>query len=192
MNQAAPGQNLNRVVPSKGKVVLEYDFKNSKHGQVKDKSGNHYDGTVSNAKITGSQAVFTGSSKSYIKTAVDSMGPPYTLSFNVNPASSKGVLFSGIDSILLAESLTWNVTGQLYSLNYTLPLNKETRVEIHATRDATFAYIGKDKVPMYWYTELDIWGDYMQTANMSFAAPIQKIGAGFKGAISNIRLSQGA
>jgi hypothetical protein len=27
---------------------------------------------------------------------------------------------------------------------------------------------------------------------MSFAAPIQKIGAGFKGAISNIRLSQGA
>lgn len=180
------------MVPSKGKVVLEYDFKDTRHGTVKDNSGNHYDGKVSNAKVTGSHAVFSGSSKSYIETPIDSMGPPYTLSFTVNPASNKGVLLSGIDSILLTDTLTWNVTGQLYSLNYSLPLNKETRVEIHATREATFAYIGKEKMPRYWYTSLDIWGDYMQTANMSFAAPIQKIGAGFKGSISNIRLSQGA
>jgi len=77
-------------------------------------------------------------------------------------------------------------------LNYSLPLHKATKVKIQATREFTYAYIGQEKTPRYWYTVLDIWGDYMQTANMSFAAPIQKIGAGFKGTISDVQLSQGS
>ncbi|KAG2177420.1 hypothetical protein INT44_007931 [Umbelopsis vinacea] len=192
LNQVAPGQNLNRVVPSKGKVVVSYDFKKTKHGHVTDKSGNHYEASANNVKFGDSGATFEGSPKSYITTPIGSMGPPYTLSFTVNPTSLSGILFSGTDSVLLVNDLTWNVTGQLYSLNYTMPLNKATKVEIHATREVTYAYIGQEKTPRYWYTVLDIWGDYMQTANMSFAAPIQKIGAGFKGTISNVQLSQGA
>lgn len=192
LNQAAPGQNLNRVVPSKGKVVVSYDFTKTKHGHVTDKSGNHFEGSAKNVKFSDSGATFEGSSKSYITTPIGSMGPPYTLSFTVNPSSLSGVLFSGTDSVLLANDLTWNVTGQLYSLNYSLPLHKATKVKIQATREFTYAYIDQEKTPRYWYTVLDIWGDYMQTANMSFAAPIQKIGAGFKGTISNVQLSQGA
>lgn len=183
---------MNRVVPSKGKVVVSYDFKKTKHGHVTDKSGNHFEGSAKNVKFSDSGATFEGSSKSYITTPIGSMGPPYTLSFTVNPSSLSGVLFSGTDSVLLANDLTWNVTGQLYSLNYSLPLHKATKVKIQATREFTYAYIGQEKTPRYWYTVLDIWGDYMQTANMSFAAPIQKIGAGFKGTISNVQLSQGA
>lgn len=191
MNTAAPAQNLNRVIPSKGKVVIEYDFKTASHGKtVRDSSDNHYDGKAKNVQFEHSQALFDGSSS--IETGLQSMGPPYTLSFSVTPKRAGGVLFSGSDSVLLADTLTWNATGALYSLNYSLPLNKETRVEIHATRDYTFAYIGNDRTPRYWYTELDIWGDYMQQANMSFAAPLHIIGSGFHGALSNIRLVQGA
>ncbi|KAM3580344.1 hypothetical protein VKS41_007011 [Umbelopsis sp. WA50703] len=191
LNAAAPAQNLNRVVPSKSKVVLEYDFKSNEHSNTaKDSSGNQYDGKAKNVEFEHSQAIFDGSS--FIETALQSMGPPYTLSFGVTPKHAGGVLFSGSDSVLLADTLTWNATGQLYTLNYTLPLNKETQVEIHATREYTFAYINNDRTPRYWYTELDIWGDYMQQANMSFAAPLHIIGSGFHGALSNIRLVQGA
>jgi hexosaminidase len=179
------------VVPSKSKVVLEYDFKSNEHSNTaKDSSGNQYDGKAKNVEFEHSQAIFDGSS--FIETALQSMGPPYTLSFGVTPKHAGGVLFSGSDSVLLADTLTWNATGQLYTLNYTLPLNKETQVEIHATREYTFAYINNDRTPRYWYTELDIWGDYMQQANMSFAAPLHIIGSGFHGALSNIRLVQGA
>jgi len=86
LNQAAPGQNLNRVVPSKGKVVVSYDFKKTKHGHVTDKSGNHFEGSAKNVKFSDSGATFEGSSKSYITTPIGSMGPPYTLSFTVNPS----------------------------------------------------------------------------------------------------------
>ncbi|OZJ05732.1 hypothetical protein BZG36_01314 [Bifiguratus adelaidae] len=192
LNAVAPCQNLNRVVPSKGKTVVEYDFgKANRHG-LPDQSGNHYNAQLHNVATSKSFGVFKGTSNSYATTPLNSMGPPYTMSFKVNPASGEGTLFSGIDSILLAADLTWNVTGQLYTLNYSLPINKVTQVEIHATREQTWAYINGEKTPRYWYTYLEIWGDYIQQANMSFAAPIQTIGAGFKGMIGDIVLTQGA
>ena len=127
------------------------------------------------------------------RTVVDSVGPPYILSFSVmaSPTSpSTGVLFAGIDSKLHVSNLTFEVKGQLYSLGYTLPATKFTHIAVHATRGFTYAVLDGDEAQKcFWTTTMDIWGDYMETANISFAAPAREIGGdGFGGVIRDIRL----
>ncbi|KAI0370011.1 glycoside hydrolase [Pilatotrama ljubarskyi] len=163
LNAAAPGQNLNRVV------------KPVRGNVVYNLPGPH----------------------TALSTSVPSVGPPYTLSFSVKPGSkspSSGVLFSGIDSKLHAANLTFEATGQLYALSYVLPANRFTSVSIHATREYTYAVIDGDEAnPRYWYTLMDIWGDYMALGNISFAAPSQQIGGeGFWGVIKDVKLTLGA
>ncbi|KAI9066518.1 glycoside hydrolase family 20 protein [Trametes sanguinea] len=163
LNAAAPGQNLNRVV----KPI---------HGNV---------------------VLDLPGSYTSLSTLIPSVGPPYTLSFSVKPdskAPSTGLLFSGIDSKLHVANLTFEATGQLYALDYVLPTNKYTSVAIHATREYTYAIIDGDAAnPRYWYTLMDIWGDYMALGNMSFAAPSAQIGGdGFRGTIKDVKLTLGA
>ncbi|CAL1694799.1 unnamed protein product [Somion occarium] len=129
-------------------------------------------------------------------TSVSSVGPPYTLTFSVTPSShspDEGVLFAGLDSTLHVSNLTFEATGQLYSLGYTLPQHKYTTIAIHATREYTYAIIdGNTEDRRYWTTLMDIWGDFMALGNMSFAAPAQKIGAnGFMGDIKDVVLRLG-
>ena len=132
-----------------------------------------------------------------LSTGVSSVGPPYTLSFSVKPdprSPSTGTLFSGTDSKLHVANLTFEATGQLYALGYVLPQDRYTSVEIHATRQYTYAVIDGDQAnPRYWHTLMDIWGEYMALGNMSFAAPSAQIAVeGFSGAIKDVRLSLGA
>ncbi|KAJ7512061.1 glycoside hydrolase superfamily [Mycena galericulata] len=177
LNAAAPGQNLNRVVrPQPNNIIFEYS-------------------TVS----------------SPLTTFFDSVGPPYTLKFTIKPSSATeinvplldgssmlvpfdgGVIFAGNDSKLHVQSLAFEdpSTEIRYPLSYTLPPNVRTTVEIHATRNYTYALIGGEV--HWWMTDLDIWGEYMKPANMSFAAPSRFIGAeGFNGELSDISLSLGS
>lgn len=121
------------------------------------------------------------------------MGPPYILKFTVKPPSfgdSSSVLFTGADSALHLSTLTFEANGEFYSLNHTLPANEWTTVEIHATRSYTYAVTSDDGQQRWWMTDMDIWGDYMAQANMSFAAPAQLIGsAGFAGMIKDVTLT---
>jgi hexosaminidase len=159
LNAAAPGQNLNRVVrPSRGNVVYSYDFSERIWSQP-------------------------------VNTSIPSVGPPYTLTLRVQPTSHDGVLMSGSDSTLHVDSLTFEALGQRYSLNYTLPTNKFTTVEVHATREYTYAVInGDESKKLWWTTSMDIWGEYMATGNMSFAAPAQILGESFQGRVDFISL----
>ncbi|KAH9885463.1 glycoside hydrolase [Cubamyces lactineus] len=163
LNAAAPGQNLNRVVKPL-------------YGDV----------------VLDLPGTYTA-----LNTLVPSVGPPYTLSFSVMPddkTPSTGLLFSGADSKLHVANLTFEATGQLYALGYVLPTQRYTSVEIHATREYTYAVIDGDEThPRYWYTLMDIWGDYMALGNMSFAAPSAQIGGdGFRGKIKDVKLTLGA
>ncbi|KAJ7136016.1 glycoside hydrolase [Mycena epipterygia] len=176
LNAAAPGQNLNRVVPSQpNNIIFEYP-------------------TISKPQTT----------------AFDSVGPPYTLTFTIKPSNATkiavplldgtsmlvpfdgGVIFAGNDSKLHVQSLSFEdpSTGIRYPLQYTLPSDVYTTVEIHATRNYTYALI--DGETYWWMTNLDIWGEYMKLANMSFAAPSHFIRAeGFNGELHNISLVLG-
>ncbi|KAH9854338.1 glycoside hydrolase [Lenzites betulinus] len=162
LNAAAPGQNLNRVVQP----------------------------------AQGDLVFAYAAPHASLDTNVPSVGPPYTLSFSVKPDArdpGAGLLFSGIDSKLHVANLTFEATGQLYALGYVLPQDRFTSVAIHATREYTYAVIdGDEEHPRYWYTLMDIWGDYMALGNMSFAAPSQQIGGGgFKGTIKDVKLTLG-
>ncbi|EIW77952.1 glycoside hydrolase family 20 protein [Coniophora puteana RWD-64-598 SS2] len=169
MNAKAPGQNLNRVVDTQySDIVYQYD-----------------------------------SIPSYpFDTQVSSVGPPYTLTFSVqlgpqaNPSDiSQSVLFSGIDSTLYASSLTMESNAEFYPTTFTFPAGVFTSVTIKATREYTYAEVqpeGEGKETYWWTTTLNIWGDYLTTANMSFAAPAQYVGCqGFEGTIRNVTLKLG-
>jgi hexosaminidase len=164
LNSAAPGQNLNRVVkPAHGGVVFEYDLTHRAPGAV-------------------------------VQTGFPSVGPPYTLSFEVmdDPAHpGSAVLFSGSDTSLLAGNLTFVSYGQQYSLPIHLPTTRFASVEIHATREATYALV--DGRRLWWTTEMDIWGEYMARGNMSFAAPAATIGQASSGVrFGKVSLTLGA
>ncbi|KAJ7839581.1 glycoside hydrolase superfamily [Mycena olivaceomarginata] len=185
LNAAAPGQNLNRaVVPSPpNNTLFAYP-----------------------------------SVPQPLKTSYDSVGPPYTLRFTVKPLSATqisvplfdgssmlvpfdgGVLFAGGDSKLHVQGLAFEDTSTRirYPLRstptgkaYVLPADVETTVEIHATRTYTYALIGGERY--WWTTEVDVWGEYMKAANMSFAAGARFIRAeGFAGELGGVELVSGA
>lgn len=171
LNTRAPGQNLNRAV--KGK--------------------------------TSGEVVFAFEDLPYMPfhTGVESVGPPYTLSFSVRPCAADvrtmgdttdAALFKGTDSLLYASSLTLSSNAEYYPLPPAFQLKPDvwTNVTIQATREYTFATVVREGGPTetYWYqTTLNIWGDYLTQANMSFAAPSGTIGSeGFGGDIANVVL----
>ncbi|KZT63936.1 glycoside hydrolase family 20 protein [Daedalea quercina L-15889] len=163
MNAAAPGQNLNRMVQPE-------------YGDV----------------VYAYPAPYNS-----LLTPYASVGPPYTLKFSVQPSSAApdtGFLFAGEDSKLHVTNLTFEATGQLFPLGYVLPADTYTSVEIHATTRYTYAIInGDESSPWYWTTDMNIWAEYMELANMSFAAPAQQIGGeGFAGSIKDVLLKLGS
>lgn len=162
MNKAAPGQNLNRYVHPSYGDVV-YAYP-----------------TPHNTLVT----------------PYASVGPPYTLKFSVKPsadAPNAGVLFAGEDSKLHVANLTFEATGQLFPLGYVLPVDTYTSVEIYATTTYTRAVLNGDVDDVrFWSTNMDIWAEYMEVANMSFAAPSKEIGGEeFSGSIIDVLLVLG-
>ncbi|KAJ4474260.1 glycoside hydrolase [Lentinula aciculospora] len=170
LNAAAPGQNLNRATGlAQDAVVFNYD-------------------TISEFPL---------------ETSFETVGPPYTLSFSVKPpstasSSSSPPLFVGLDSVLYLDSLSFKdpSTNLRYPLGVDIPPDVFTSVEIHATVNYTYALLNRSSSesssPLYWTSNLDIWGEYMQVVNMSFAAPSYIIGLnGFTGELANVSLRLG-
>lgn len=162
MNKAAPGQNLNRDV-------------HPAYGDV--------------------VYAYPAPRSSFV-TPYASVGPPYTLKFSVKPnadAPNTGILFAGEDCKLHVANLTFEATGQLFPLGYVLPADTYTSVEIYATTTYTCAIVNGDvDDPRCWTTDMNIWAEYMEVANMSFAAPSKQIGGeGFSGSIIDVTLVLG-
>lgn len=136
-------------------------------------------------------------------TGVESVGPPYTLSFSVRPTArdaqttgdiTAAELFQGTDSALYASSLTFSSNAEYYPLPPAFQLKPDvwTNMTVQATRDYTCATVVQEggHTETYWYqTTLSIWGGQLVQANMSFAAPSATIGSeGFGGEIANVVL----
>lgn len=199
LQEAAPGQNLDRRVRSKGEVIFDYDFSKSKDGKkVPDGSDNGYDGEVSSgAKIEKDTLKLDGKKGSFFKTPLDSKGRNYTLSFEVKPTSDEpgGTLFKGRDSMLVngngtVSNLTMIAAGNAFSLNYTLPVNEWTSAQLIGRGNQTFFSV-HDK-EMEFLTKMGINGEYHVWAEMAFEAPLQTIGEEFKGEFRNIKLTNKA
>ncbi|UNI24258.1 Beta-N-acetylhexosaminidase [Purpureocillium takamizusanense] len=204
LRAVVPGQNLERTVPSKTDVVLDYRFSNCGKDStfVRDRSGNDYHGRIhgEGCKINGSTLSFSG--RCHIETPLKSKGRDYTLSFSVKPSSAnkEGTLFTGPDSTLLSASAdaAGNVTmvsgGEHYALNYSLPVDTWTSVSLVGKGNRTFLSVlsGREPQKMEFLTRLGIWGQRFVWAPMAFEAPLARIGEGFVGEMRNITLRSSA
>ncbi|OSD03296.1 glycoside hydrolase family 20 protein [Trametes coccinea BRFM310] len=170
LEAAAPGQNLDRLIPSKGAVVVDYDLTtHSASARVEDRSGNGYDARVVD---------------DVLRTPLGSKGFNYTLLLRAKLDGSPSTLLSGPDDSFGVEAaqgggltLAFTSSNITYLLsNFTLPAehSKSTAREIvlTATENGTSAFV--DGVHA---------GDFLvsidQTsvlAPMAFVAPVQTVG----------------
>ncbi|KIJ38394.1 glycoside hydrolase family 20 protein, partial [Sphaerobolus stellatus SS14] len=79
----APGQNLHRLIKSRGPLIVEYNIPKKSPAKIKDTSGNEYDGTVNNGIIT---------------TPLTSKGHNYTLLVEITTPKNPGTFLSGPDN----------------------------------------------------------------------------------------------
>jgi hexosaminidase len=170
LQRTAPGQNMNRFVPSKGALVIEYDLTqvptNGQSVNVPDGSGNGYNGVLTNGVI---------------RTPLTSKGHNFTMLIELASAAQPGTFLSGPDDSLgfvgagSGLTLAFTSTNITYTLpNVTLPVGSEenpVKIAITATEKGTSAFVNGQHV-----------GDFMVTvpngnvAPMAFVAPIQSIG----------------
>ena len=207
LHAAIPGQNLDRIIPSKTSTILSYDFSSPLFSwifqQVYDKSGNGYDGSIKGG-CSVFNSILTLKNGCSVNTPLTSKGRNYTLSFSVKPTSSMpGTLFSGSASSLMAGNGTsTNVMlitgGNAYVLNYTLPVNTWMDLTLVGINNATYLSVappGSSVATTYEFTTTI--GDYSNSFiwgnPMAIEAPIAVIGGDtFEGQMKNVILMDGA
>lgn len=197
LHASIPGQNLDRVVPSRTTTIFSYQFTNA--SKVTDVSGNGYDGTVSGA-CSIAAGVLSMKPGCAVDTPLTSKGKNYTLSFSIRPTSSTpGTLFTGSGSALRAANgsipnVILTTGGQPYILNYTLPVGVWTDVKLISINNATYLAttpanstietVNESTITLGVLSNSFVWGN-----PMSIEAPISKIGGdSFEGQIKNVTL----
>ncbi|KAL2816726.1 glycoside hydrolase family 20 protein [Aspergillus granulosus] len=197
LREIIPDQNLDRAVESRTASVLDYSLENfQRRKTVIDHSGNNYHGTLEgDCGFARDSLYFSG--KCQLDTPLQSVGRDYTLRFEVKPASSSpATLFSGRDSTLMyqttqSDKVTMVSGSHPYAINYTLPVNRWTRVELIGQGESTFLKVSPvprtdDERPVTqtfeFLTRIDTHGP------MAFEAPLARIGAGFKGYMRQIKV----
>jgi hexosaminidase len=201
LNAAAPGQNLNQAVKTKaekGAVIFEYDLGHLP--LVKPQGAAIKTGVPSvGPPYAFDFELMVLSGVVAERDAILLSGLDNTLSVQLSPQISN----------MKNVTLTFTSYGQSYPITFAMPVDRFIRISIHATREYTYADIdsvggarrgfglgehaeylekglGKQEQRMWWTSSLDIWGDHMQTANMSFAAPSASISTD----ISGVRLGR--
>ena len=205
LQPTVPDQNLDRRIQSKSVTILQYHFEQDSYvpNHVRDISGNDYHGQIHNGcQIEGSALILSRSC--YLRTPLSSKGRDYMLSFWVKPSSAEAApLFAGKDSALWSgyDNFT-NVTmvsgNHPYSLNYSLPLDTWTHVQLtgsgHSTTLTTASDRGRQQFTHVFNTRIDTGGVQASGGNLqvwvpiAFEAPLERIGEGFEGQIKDILL----
>lgn len=182
LEASAPGQNLDRRIPSKSALVVAYAAPFSKSGAVPDRSGNGYDAHIDSADGT-------------LHTPLGSKGHNYTLLLRARLGGSPGTLLSGPDDSFGvaarsdgAFTLALTSSNITYLLsNYTLsPGSEAVDIVLTGTEGGTSAFVNGTHA-----------GDFLVAIDgtnvlepMAFVAPLQTIG-GENNVIEEIALWDG-
>jgi hexosaminidase len=199
LQASVPGQNLDLRIASKSSTILRFTFNEDdvSFPVVLDVSGNAYNGRLfGEAEVRNSFLYLNG--KGYLQTPLGSKGRNYTLSFSVMSTSSDmgGILFSGPDSSFLNGNGTspylMLLSGNIaYPVNLTLPINQWANVTVEGIGPQTFISVaveGDEKQVCEVTINMGIWGGGMQEGPMAIEAPVQRIGEGFVGQMTDIIL----
>lgn len=185
LQPVAPGQNLDRAVPSKGDTVLKYDFVQSapsEGGTVEDLSGNAYNGHTSCSVDSGGSLQLD--SDCSLTTPLRSLGHPFTLSLTLyqDHSSPSGAILSGPDSALLSgngssSAITLVAAGNAFALNYSLPAEQWVDAKLIGRGNQTFFQVDEEE-EMEFLTEIGVNGESFAWANMDIVAPLAVLGGG--------------
>ncbi|KAG7136367.1 Beta-hexosaminidase like protein [Verticillium longisporum] len=192
----APGQNLDRRIPSVGPTILDYDFVKGRrcNGKYKDESGNNYHAASTCSNSDEGIILQPGCE---VTTPLDSKGRDYTLSFRIKPTSdAKGPILRGRDSELWFGNGTSNAVmlflgESAYALNYTFPIGEWTEASLAGQGKSTYLDVGEG--PMEFLTILGWEGDKNVWTYIGIEAPLRTIGGGsFEGVIGKMKLVDNA
>ncbi|KAI0375221.1 glycoside hydrolase [Pilatotrama ljubarskyi] len=168
---AAPGQNLDRRIPSQGAVVVDYDLSHlaaAPSGRVQDRSGNGYDARLDNGVL---------------HTPLGSKGHNYTLLLRARLGDAPGTLLSGPDDSFGLELLPGGgLTLAFTSSNITYLLSNSTLPSRRASAVQDLVLTGTEHGTSAFVDDVHV-GDFLISIDqttvlepMAFVAPVQTIG----------------
>ncbi|KAJ4156125.1 hypothetical protein LMH87_001338 [Akanthomyces muscarius] len=192
----APGQNLDRAIPSKGSTIFQYSFESIPSRVVKDLSGNAH---VAHTTCMTDRTALQIRPGCAVTLPFASKGRDYTLSISIkldsNMRFQNATILTGTDSaLLLAPTLTLLASNNYYPLNLTLPINQWVDVTIRGKGAQTFGSI----LPQDGFLEeeefqrvMGIAGKELRWAPIAVEAPLGTV-AGFNGMLRNLTLTNSA
>lgn len=198
LQAAAPAQNLDRTVKSKGQVLLDYQFAAQhvplgygSHASIQDLSGNGYNAKTNCSYVDGALRFSNGCS---VSTPLKSKGQNYTLSFSMRQTSNAtGPLFTGPDSELrsgngTSSQLMLVSAGNAFALNYSLPVGEWIDASMTARGNRTFFSVNNG-TEMEFLTKVGVNGERFAWARMAVVAPLAAIGGGdWEGDMRSVKL----
>ncbi|XWW96235.1 hypothetical protein V2A60_004208 [Cordyceps javanica] len=191
----APGQNLDRAIPSRGETILQYSTFGSIPGRVvRDTSGNGHDARTTCMTDRTALSIRPGCA---VTLPFGAKGRDYTLSLSVKldrdmRGAQNATLLEGSDSaLLLAPSLTLLASGNYYPLSLTLPVDQWVEVTVRGRGAQTFGAIRPEDGFLEeeeFRAVLGINGKELRSEPVAVEAPLGKV-AGFTGMLRNFTLT---
>lgn len=190
----APGQNLDRAIPSKGETIFDYSFGSIANGVVHDASDNTYDAHTT-CKTDGTALQVTKDCD--VTTPWQSKGREYTLSLSLKIEEDAGqntTIITAMDSsLMLTPNITLFASNNYYKLNLTVPVGEWVDLTIRGEGKKTFGSI-KTAAGMQeeeFQTIIGVVGKRFQWDTIAVEAPIAKV-QGWKGLLKSLKLSNKA
>ncbi|KAJ1742382.1 hypothetical protein LPJ55_002900 [Coemansia sp. RSA 990] len=184
LRENIPGITLRRRPKSNNQFVISYDFEDG----VKDASGNGYDGQLQN----GASVVQAGeghgnavqlTSKSFIKTPLESISYPYAVGMWIKPSGEQQpnavILESGDGRLLIsnstAQTITFEQDGNQYDTQINLPPNEWSHIAFSADSKQTSVFFNMRRQAIVNYYN-PRW-DSLRNETLLVTAPISSIGS---------------
>ena len=197
-----PGTQIAMDVPSQSSLVLAYDFTRSNMSgdqtTVYDLSGNGYNATIEGTFMASGSGELELGGSAVLKTPLKTLSYPYTVSLDVEVPSTdangaNASLFSGYDGRIRVNGLNGHLCADVNyftrDLGYALTSEKTT-LTIVGTQQATRLYVDGELVTFLSQKQDQdgVAPGSVQTLYSSVLLPLEKIGDGFRGSLSHLRV----
>ena len=185
----APGANPLRKEASKTEVVVDYDFEEVDDANLKDNSGNDYDATVHNLTVENGALQLDGAG--YLSLPFDSMGFPYTLSFDfyLEAEPQANAILLGGEAANGTLYLNYEGTNKMAYVRNDYIYTFDYDVRVGTWQNFIFTCDDKD---MILYVDGILYSkakpQYKNAITSTFVLPLEKVGVGVVGQLDNFTI----
>ena len=185
----APGANPLRKEASKTEMVVDYDFEEVENDFVKDDSGNDYDATLHNLTVENGALQLDGAG--YLSLPFDSMGFPYTLSFDfyLEAEPQVNAILLGGEAANGTLYLNYEGTNKMAYVRNDYIYTFDYDVRVGTWQNFIFTCDDKD---MTLYVDGILYSkakpQYKNAITSTFVLPLEKVGVGVVGQLDNFTI----